>query len=497
MTHLRSQDSILAEKAFFDRVAELGGTVLEDRWLGARVRHRVRCAAGHETTPLPMSVRVGGGICRICAGRDSQAAHDAFRARVAELGGVVIESTWLGNNTPHRVRCAAGHDCNPQPGSVQQGRGICRACAGLDSRTAERAFRDRLAELGGTLLESGWLGSATPHRVRCAAGHEGTTRPADVRKGRGICRTCAGNDPRVAEREFRERIEELGGTVLEEAWLGANAAHRVRCAQGHETTPKPANVRVRGRFCRTCARRDPRLAETEFRASIATLGGELLEPEWRGANEPHRARCAAGHMCFPRPGHLRAGRGMCRTCARKDPVQAEREFHVALRRFGATLLEERWLGSNVPHQIRCAVGHNCKPRPSAVQQGQGVCRSCAGRKWDVFYVVQHDGLGLLKFGITSGNPRPRLKQHARAGYRRVIRVFTNLPHGFARRLEMAVIVALRRAEIAPASGREYYDIGALGAVLDIADNYPDTAPSSRATRVTKAEQLSLDLPEAA
>jgi len=53
---------------FRTRVAELGGIVLEPAWLGSRVGHRVRCPAGHETTPRPNHLKSGSGLCRICAG---------------------------------------------------------------------------------------------------------------------------------------------------------------------------------------------------------------------------------------------------------------------------------------------------------------------------------------------------------------------------------------------------------------------------------------------
>lgn len=488
----RSEASLNAEKVFCEQMAELGATVVEEQWLGANTRHRAVCKAGHRCMALPSSVRRGEGICKTCAGRDPRAAWAAFRARVVELGGEVLEPAWLGSNKPHRARCSAGHDCAPWPMSVQQCRGICRICAGKDPGTAESAFRARVAELGGIVLEPGWLGSNLPHGVRCAAGHEGSTRPGDLARGRGLCRTCAGIDPRVAEREFRERVEALGGIVLEPTWLGANAGHRVRCSAGHETTPRPSNVRNRGRICRTCAGRDPRLAEREFRARVAELGGVILEPAWRGANTPHRAHCSAGHECFPQPGHLRAGRGMCRICARKDPVQAEREFRARLDRFGASLLESRWLGSTTPHRVRCAAGHDCRPRPSAVQQGQGICRGCASKEWDVFYVVRNSDAGLIKFGITSGNPRPRLQDHARDGYRSVVRVLTKLPDGFARRIEQSAIVTLRRLGEAPAKGREYYDARVAGIVLDVADNFPD-APQGLETRRVSLEQPRLDL----
>src|SRR2546423_228213 len=82
-----------------------------------------------------------------------------FRQRVAELGGEVLEPEWLGKDTSHRCLCASGHECTPRPGDVRHGEGLCRICVGLDPATAWASFRQRVAELGGEVLEPEWLGN--------------------------------------------------------------------------------------------------------------------------------------------------------------------------------------------------------------------------------------------------------------------------------------------------------------------------------------------------
>lgn len=468
----RSEKSLQAERAFYDLVTGRGGTVLEDRWLGANQRHRVRCAAGHETTPLPATVRKTNAFCRVCSGKDPGAAWERFKARVEELGGVVVEERWLGVMKPHRVRCKDGHEVAPYASGVLSGGGLCRICANLDPDTAEEKFREHMGRIGAVLLEEKWLGGGKPHRVICPAGHETTVRPSSIARHAGFCRTCGGNDPKVAEREFRERVEALGGTVPEQPWRGMLVAHRIRCANGHEGSIRPANVRLRGTICRTCARRDPRLAEKEFRERLAELGVVLIEGKWLGANEPHPARCAQGHDCAPRPGHLRSGRGACLACARKDPVRAEAEFRARVAELGGEVLEPEWRGANEPHKVRCAEGHVSSPRPTGVQQGNGICRHCMGKLWDAFYVVVNDAEDILKFGITSGDPKPRLKRHAANGFERVVRVIAGLPMGTAHPLESAVKATLKLARMHPVRGTEFFPVSALATVLDIVDHYP-------------------------
>lgn len=404
----RSERSLRSERLFRARVSELGGEVLEVQWLGSRKAHRVRCAAGHEGASFPSNIQQGHGICRICASDfRSLAVEAAFRSRVAELGGIVLEEKWLGNHTPHKARCVNGHECRPWPSHVQQGSGICPTCAGNDKKAAEAAFRRALAEIGAELIEPTYLGTKEPHRVRCASGHVCYPWPSQLRRGEGICRTCAGKDPKVAEANFRRRVAELGGVVLEPQWLGATTPHRVRCVQGHASTPWPSAVQRGQGICRTCAGRDPKAAEAAFRARVAQLGG--------------------------------------------------------------TVLEAKWLGNDKPHRVQCSKGHVSRPTPSNVRAGCGICRTCSGKSWDVFYVVADEINNVVKFGITSGDPRPRLSQHERSGFDCVIRLVEGAPE--AHKLENLCISAMRDVGERPVRGREYFDIRSLGTILDIVDGW--------------------------
>lgn len=418
-----------------------------------------------------MDVEMPVGGARLLS-KASERAWRAFNDRIAELNGVVLEPSWLGSLRPHRIRCAAGHETSTRPNNVQQGGGICRACAGRDSLESERAFRARVAELGGTVLEPIWLGSTRPHRVRCAVGHESAPRPAHVQKGTGICRKCAGQDSKAAEAAFRARVAALGGTVLEQTWLGSDRPHRVLCAAGHECTPRPGHVRKGVGICRTCAGQDSAEVERAFRARVAELGGIVLDQVWLGSDQPHRVRCSVGHESTPRPSKVQQGGGICRTCAGRDPSESWRAFRERVATLGGVVLEQTWLGVHRPHRVRCPVGHEVESFPSTVQQGNGICRVCAGKAWDAFYVVADDEEDRVKFGITSGDPRPRLKNHKRAGYSRVVRQLVGLPGNVALEMERAVRATLLLARKKPVQGREYFDAAAMAVILDVVDNYP-------------------------
>lgn len=337
------------------------------------------------------------------------------------------------------------------------------------SIAAEAAFRERLAQLGAELLEPEWLGLCKKHHVRCSAGHDCYPMPASVRRGQGICLRCVKRDPGDAEARFRARLAELGAE-LQVPYVNTKTRHHVRCAAGHDCYPRPNTLQSTPYgICRVCARNDPATAEQAFRARLAELGATPLYGGWLGNQRPHHVQCVSGHECYPRPNDVTQGYGVCRTCAGTDPVANEAAFRARLHELGATPLYDRWRGYKTRHHVRCRHGHDCYPRPDDVRRGQGICRFCAHRKWDAFYVVTSGTA--VKFGITSGNGRIRLAAHARYGYTEVMRLRTGLPGTTAPDTESAIRVALALAGERPAHGREYFGISCLALILDIADSW--------------------------
>lgn len=399
----------------------------------------------------------------------SAAAWATFRKRVAELGGEVLEPKWLGSNTPHRVRCKNNHVSTPKPQKVNAGRGICRTCVGQDPVAAWESFCKRVTELGGEVLETEWRGSGTPHTVRCKDGHFNTPLPCNISNGQGLCRQCAGQDSATAERAFRRRVSEAGGRVVG-SYVNCDTPVRVVCAQGHETAPTPYRA-TRGVVCTACAGLDPVAAEATFHARVATLGGVVVGP-YIDSKTRVACICPAGHPCRPTPSYLWKGKGMCPVCARNDPETGRKAFYDRVNALGGRVVGP-YVNSTTLVSCVCREGHACRPRPSSLTIGQGLCGQCAGKTWDVFYLTVNPTLRRLKFGVTSGDPRARLGNHHRAGYVKVVRVLPNLPDAHA--LEWHVRTMLREAGIAAVQGREYFGLTALPFVLNIVDGWATAA----------------------
>lgn len=471
-------DPAAAEAAFRARVAELGGTTI-----GAYVNNHtpvlVRCAAGHDAWPTANKVQQGRGICAACGILATHekcnlprmaASEESFRQELAALGVTLLEP-YQGQSHRHRARCPAGHEFEVWPGPRRPV--FCKSCGRKDQVAAIAKFRAGLDALGFVLLEEGWLGARQMHRVRCAAGHEIQVWPVSVAQGASRCGWCTGRGHYATETRFRIRVAELGAIPLYDQWLGTNKRHHVRCANGHDCWPRPSNLRKGHGLCRACAQvaKVAERAEAAFHARLAELGATPLYGKWLGVRRKHHVRCTKGHDCYPEVQNVLAGNGVCRTCVGNDPAAAEAAFRNRLAELGAVPLFDQWRGNQYPHQVRCAAGHDCWPRPAGVQQGEGVCRKCRGKIWDAFYVVVQESEHRVKFGVTSGDARPRLADHRVAGYRTVARLVTGLPDRVAHEVEQAVRAALALAGEKPVRGREYFDASCLGLILDVADSW--------------------------
>jgi len=93
----------------------------------------------------------------------------------------------------------------------------------------------------------------------------------------------------------------------------------------------------------------------------------------------------------------------------------------------------------------------------------------------------NDDARVVKFGITSHDPRARLRSHRANGYKRVVKTITGVVD--AQNLEAAVLTSLHLAGIAPVKGREYFDVVALPSIVAVVANWTSLAqPMSRSSR---------------
>ena len=154
-----------------------------------------------------------------------------------------------------------------------------------------------------------------------------------------------------------------------------------------------------------------------------------------------------------------------------SPQQAWENFRRRVAELGGEVLEPAWLGARKLHRVRCSAGHECRPRPSHVQEGVGICQVCAWSEQDALYVTRNPATGCVKFGITNRDGRLRLRVHRTHGYTEILRLETGLPKGLAALAEQKIKLALQMAGAEPVRGREYFGGEHLALIFNEIDNW--------------------------
>lgn len=134
---------------------------------------------------------------------------------------------------------------------------------------------------------------------------------------------------------------------------------------------------------------------------------------WLGNGKPYAVICRQGHPCSIHPGSIVAGNGPCRICSGNDTATAHATYLKRLAELGAKPAPDaQWRGTCKPSEIICARGHACRPWPSSILAGTGVCRHCKGRHGPLC-LLTHPA-GAVKVGVASSPMR--VQQHLRRGY---------------------------------------------------------------------------------
>jgi len=303
------QDPETAKQNFYKRIKELGGEVI-GKYVNTNTRVQCKCKNGHDCYPLPTNIQRGQGMCIICSGHDPKTAKHNFYNNIKKLGGEVI-GEYIDNNTSVYCKCKNGHDCNPLPANIQRGRGMCLICAGQDPETAKQNFYKRIKELGGEVIGE-YINNNTPVECKCKNEHICNPSPGSIRSGNGMCKICAGTDPETAKQNFYNNIEELGGKVIGEYKRAIDPIQCI-CKNGHDCYPYPSHIQRGQGMCIICAGQDPETAKQNFYKRIKELGGEVIG-EYVNNNTPVECKCKNEHICNPRPSDVQRGQGMCNKC---------------------------------------------------------------------------------------------------------------------------------------------------------------------------------------
>jgi len=316
---------------------------LDTVWRGANVAYRLRCGAGHEWTHTLKNLTGCPVCNKETAKarRRLQDGLQRLTRLALERGGACLSEVYLGQAVRHRFRCAEGHEWETTASEVLRG-AWCRRCAYADKAVNYR-LPDGLARLrqaaqdkGGLCLSDAYMGSKHTYRFRCGKGHEWQTLGALVLRG-AWCLACV--DERKGERllladgfaRLLQMAADKGGLCLSDAYLGGKRHYRFRCERGHEWDANAASI-FRGGWCSICAHAARRLGIEAARATAQARGGQCLSQSYVGTSVKMEWMCDRGHTWHARFGKIRRGQ-WCPQCAHMARISNKNS--TARRRYEA------------------------------------------------------------------------------------------------------------------------------------------------------------------
>jgi hypothetical protein len=177
--------------------------------------------------------------------------------------------------------------------------------------------------------------------------------------------------------KFRELARLHGGTLLSTTYDGGQLEWKCGVEEHPPWFAEPFRIR-NWHWCMHCAPNAPLTLES-FKAWGARIGLELLDDEYKGAEEKHRWRCVkAGHQIARVKANieqsLKKGGGACPRCTETNRVIALSYVQecAAARRW--TVVSETYKRALAPMSFRCTAGHDVDMSWNKMQQGQG-CNS--------------------------------------------------------------------------------------------------------------------------
>lgn len=257
-------------------------------------------------------------------------------------------------------------------------------------------------------------------------------------------------------------------TLLDTEYKGYNSTYRIQCKYGHVFNISTRTLRDKYPFkCAKCPSRNSISIYNRFVYIINNSGGKVFDQIYITAKTPYTIQCKYGHITYAIPNSIiNNDVNICRICSgHKTPKMAMENFQNELSIYGAEWIDNDWKGASTPHTVICSIGHICYPKPTNIARGYSPCNICANRIYNTFYVVNNE-IDCVKFGITHGNGITRLNVHKEAGLNNVVRLFTNLPYGFAERSEKYIKDILKDNNQYPIKGLEYFSISCQDIILN-------------------------------
>ena len=166
------------------------GACLSESYLGSRAKHHWLCAEGHKWEATWDSIINQNSWCPICCGNIKENPLHELQELARKHGGKLVSKEFNGMQIKHRWRCAKGHEWDVKPSHIKSSNSWCPICSGRIILAHIQSLQKIAEQRGGKCLSKEYINSKTKLLWKCAEGHEWLATPSSIKSGRW-CPLCA------------------------------------------------------------------------------------------------------------------------------------------------------------------------------------------------------------------------------------------------------------------------------------------------------------------
>jgi recombinational DNA repair protein (RecF pathway) len=319
----------------------------------------------------------GQGGCQKCGyieGGLKGRVTEKIAIQVMKKAGLTPLTPYVGGGKPWKSKCSKCKQIvSPNYNSIQGGSG-CGVCAGKVVIPAMAVKLMKKAKLNPLIP---YPGSATNWKCKCMkCGEIVYPNYGDIKQGDGGCKYCAKHFVKPEDAVALMRLNNLEPL---EPYRKTGTPWKCRCMKCGKTVSPRHNTIQRGNGgCKYCSRN-----YLDAEDAIKLMRKAKLEPliPYPGSQKPWRCKCLrCGREVSPAYTTVQGGQKGCVYCGGKkvDPQEA---FNFMVSKGLQPL--EKYKRADGPWKCRCIKClKTVTPKFSSVQQGQGGCIYCAGKKVD-------------------------------------------------------------------------------------------------------------------
>jgi hypothetical protein len=262
--------------------------------------------------------------------KDKAGRHQQLLEKVHERGGVFISGTYEISTSVYRIKCAHGHEWDPQWNIVVQKGSWCRICTSKGRKPRKGSLEDCIelaAAKGGLCLSETFVSTTSPMIWKCGdpTHKPWKTRMSHIREG-SWCRPCS---KEIAAAKTRNTIEEAreiaigrGGLCLSTVYGRRGQKMLWKCGKCNiELYSEFADIK-RGYWCGPCGRKQGwekhKHTLEEVRQEGAKRNYTLVSTSYISSGKHLKWLCPQQHPCTMSHQKIKRGNNCSICCESKQ-----------------------------------------------------------------------------------------------------------------------------------------------------------------------------------